>query len=363
MQNDLEREIYFKPYNLETLSSLPFYAMPKILIEDIFFKDLSGDAKLLYMVMQNRVTLSQQNNWADENGDVYIHMVLDEIQDTLHCSREKAVNMMKQLKDIGLIETKRQGQGKPNKIYVNEISNYKKFENKTSDYKKFENRTSKNSDTIFPEVRKSNGSNTDISNKDLVIKSNYINIITMYNDTCVSLPKVLKISSSREKAIKARLKKYSIDDFKKLFELAEASDFLKGSNDRNWVADFDWLIKDNNFIKTLEGKYNNKSTTGDKLNNSPNNQPKNKWANLKEVETREIVEFFRSTEKIASLTDEELQEIDEEAMSRIDMYCIKNLLLEKERRGLPTKLLPKSNENIFKSNENASKSNENSSGV
>lgn len=176
MQNDLEREIYFKPYNLETISSLPFYTMPKILIDDIFFKDLSGDAKLLYMVMQNRVTLSQQNNWTDENGDVYIYMVLDEIQDILHCAREKAVNMMKQLKDIGLIKVKRQGQGKPNKIYINEISNYKKSNNGTSNYKKNENRTSKNSNNVFqeslnnefPEVQKSNGINNNIINNNII---------------------------------------------------------------------------------------------------------------------------------------------------------------------------------------------------
>ena len=66
------------------------------------------------------------------------------------------------------------------------------------------------------------------------------------------------IIDARKKAIKARLKTYSIDDFKNLFEIAEKSDFLKGNNDRNWNATFDWLIKDSNMAKVLDGNYNNK---------------------------------------------------------------------------------------------------------
>ena len=86
----------------------------------------------------------------------------------------------------------------------------------------------------------------------------------MYNDTCVSFPKVLALSEARKKAIKARLKIYSLEDFKKLFQMAEGSRFLKGGNDRNWSANFDWLIKDSNMAKVLEGNYEDK----------PNNKPK-----------------------------------------------------------------------------------------
>lgn len=82
----------------------------------------------------------------------------------------------------------------------------------------------------------------------------------MYNDTCVSLCKIKTLSDSRKKAIKARLNTYSVGDFKTLFEKAEASDFLKGKNDRNWVATFDWLIKDSNMSKVLEGNYDNRKS-------------------------------------------------------------------------------------------------------
>ena len=77
----------------------------------------------------------------------------------------------------------------------------------------------------------------------------------MYNDTCVSFPRVTKLSENRKKAIRARLKVYTPDDFKKMFEMAEASSFLKGANSRNWSATFDWLINDSNMAKVLDGSY------------------------------------------------------------------------------------------------------------
>ena len=81
-------------------------------------------------------------------------------------------------------------------------------------------------------------------------------VVDLYNSICKSYPTVKAVSEARKKAIKARLRVYSIDDFRKVFEMAEASTFLKGGNGRNWTANFDWLIKDANFAKVLDGNYN-----------------------------------------------------------------------------------------------------------
>lgn len=83
-------------------------------------------------------------------------------------------------------------------------------------------------------------------------------VIDLYNTICISYPKVKSLSDSRKKAIKARLRSYSLDDFKVLFEKAEASSFLKGGNGRDWSATFDWLIKDSNIAKVLDGNYDDK---------------------------------------------------------------------------------------------------------
>jgi len=88
-------------------------------------------------------------------------------------------------------------------------------------------------------------------------------IADMYNDTCVSFPRAVVLSNARKKAIKARLRTYTIKDFEQLFKKAEASNFLKGGNDRNWSATFDWLIKDSNMAKVLGGNYDNKSKYSD----------------------------------------------------------------------------------------------------
>lgn len=88
---------------------------------------------------------------------------------------------------------------------------------------------------------------------------NYQRIADMYNETCVSFPRLKSMSDSRKKAIKARMNTYTEEDFKTLFEKAEASSFLKGKNNRNWAANFDWLIKDANMAKVLDGNYDDKT--------------------------------------------------------------------------------------------------------
>lgn len=93
------------------------------------------------------------------------------------------------------------------------------------------------------------------NNPDVTTKINYLAVVDMYNEICISFPKMRSLSEARKKAIKARLNTYTLDDFRTLFENAEASDFLKGNNNRNWTATFDWLIKDSNMAKVLDGNY------------------------------------------------------------------------------------------------------------
>lgn len=90
-------------------------------------------------------------------------------------------------------------------------------------------------------------------------RNNYQSIQSLYNSICKSLPRCTSLSDARKKAIAARISSgYTEDDFKRLFEKAESSSFLKGKNPRNWTANFDWLIKDANMAKVLDGNYDNK---------------------------------------------------------------------------------------------------------
>lgn len=96
--------------------------------------------------------------------------------------------------------------------------------------------------------------NKSFDNKDIF---NIQEVVDLYNSICVSYPKVQKISERRKTAIKARLKDYTIDEFRKAFTNAENSDFLRGKNNRGWRADFDWLMNENHLAKAYEGNYDN----------------------------------------------------------------------------------------------------------
>lgn len=82
-------------------------------------------------------------------------------------------------------------------------------------------------------------------------------IVDLYHSICKSLPKIRSLSEPRKKAIKARLKSFSLEDIKTVFAKAENSSFLKGE-DGGWQANFDWLIKEANMLKVLEDNYADK---------------------------------------------------------------------------------------------------------
>ena len=84
-------------------------------------------------------------------------------------------------------------------------------------------------------------------------------VVKLFNQICISYPQVRALSEARKKTIKARLKQYDLDQIKTAFEKAEASSFLKGGNGRDWSATFDWLMKDANIAKVLDGNYDDKN--------------------------------------------------------------------------------------------------------
>lgn len=112
--------------------------------------------------------------------------------------------------------------------------------------------------TVFFETEKSQGKGEGKGKGEDKGKGIYEHLRALYNETCVSFPRCVSLSEKRKKALSARLKHYSIDDFKTLFDKAERSSFLKGSNNRNWSATFDWLICDANMAKVLDGNYDDK---------------------------------------------------------------------------------------------------------
>ena len=114
----------FDYFYREQSDQYTFYRIPKILIVEDCFQELSTNAKLLYGLLLDRVSLSTNSGWFDEQGRVYIIYTIKSIQRDMHCGDKKAVRLLKELENWGLIEKVIQGQGKPALIYVKNFYGY-----------------------------------------------------------------------------------------------------------------------------------------------------------------------------------------------------------------------------------------------
>ena len=99
-----------------------YFRIPKALFHDCRFRQLSTDARTLYGILLDRMSLSVKNGWLDEQGRVYIIYTVREVQESLCCAEHKAVKLFRELEQIDLIERKRRGLGRPSLIYVKDFS-------------------------------------------------------------------------------------------------------------------------------------------------------------------------------------------------------------------------------------------------
>lgn len=176
-------------YGIEA-EQFSFYRIPRQLIKDKRFKCLSSDAKLLYGLMLDRMSMSMRNGWLDEENRVYIIYTLDNIIDDLNSSRPTCVKILKELDCIGLIEKRRRGRGKPDIIYVKNFLNSDPINHEDKDlnldsestpsqevkkfnFKKSKNLTSRSKEVLPLEVKKFNPN----YNNNNYNNNNYINPI------------------------------------------------------------------------------------------------------------------------------------------------------------------------------------------
>ena len=99
-----------------------FYRIPKALFQEQRFQNLSTDAKTLYGILLDRMSLSVKNGWLDEQGRVFIIFTIEDVKRALCCADNKATKLLRELANFGLIERKRRGLGKPSLVYVKNFS-------------------------------------------------------------------------------------------------------------------------------------------------------------------------------------------------------------------------------------------------
>lgn len=189
----MEKKMTFNYFYGTEADQFSFYRIPKALFTDSYFKDLSSDAKILYGLMLDRMSLSIKNQWFDDKNRAYIYFSIEDIMELLNCGRNKAIKSMRELDDetgIGLIEKRRQGFGKVNVIYVKtfmlektdekkfgeELEKFKKqtsVENEestevyNSNFMKSQNQTSRSPENKLQEVYISNPNNTNLSDTEM----------------------------------------------------------------------------------------------------------------------------------------------------------------------------------------------------
>ena len=112
----------------EQSESYSFYRIPKMLFTEEIFEALSTDAKVLYGLLLDRISLSRENGWMDDAGRVYVYYTIKSVKKSMRCANTKTCGLLRELDEFGLIERKKQGLGKPTIIYVKDFTRFRKAE-------------------------------------------------------------------------------------------------------------------------------------------------------------------------------------------------------------------------------------------
>ena len=164
----MSEKITFSYFYGQEADMLSFYRIPKLLFTNDYFRELSTEAKVLYGLMLDRMSLSIKNKWFDVEKRAYIYFSVEDTMEMLNCKKNKALDTLKALEEFCLIERKRQGQGKPAIIYVKSF-----MEEIPENVQRLEKQTSETEEKVS-EVGKINPNNTkkndtEYSNPDLIV--------------------------------------------------------------------------------------------------------------------------------------------------------------------------------------------------
>lgn len=171
----MEEKPIMKYFTGNDADQFTFYRIPKLLFTNKYFSRISTDAKVLYGLMLDRIGLSIKNGWMDEQNRAFIFFSVEDTMELLNCKKNKAIQTIAELDSksgVGLIEKKRQGQGKPTRIYVKNF--FIPVDNSAEDgsevgktnFKKLEKTTSKSVEKQPQEVGKTNPNNNESIKKD-----------------------------------------------------------------------------------------------------------------------------------------------------------------------------------------------------
>ena len=203
----------------EVTGFLSFFKFPKPFIYDEKYKTLSNNAKMLYMLLFDRLELSLKNGWHDKEGNVFQYYTNEQLMIDLNCNSNKTIiKIKKELKDAGLMTEVRQGMNLPNRIYLDALNG-----SVESTFQEVQKVHIGSVESTFQEVQKvhtikTENTNTENNNNKLSICKEVISYLNL------KAKKNFKVNTaSHQKFIKARLKEgYVLEDFKKVVDIMVA---------------------------------------------------------------------------------------------------------------------------------------------
>ena len=203
----------------EVTGFLAFFKFPKPFIYDEKYKVLSNNAKMLYMLLFDRLELSLKNGWHDKEGNVFQYYTNDQLMIDLNCNSNKTIiKIKKELKDAGLMTEVRQGMNLPNRIYLEALNG--SVENTFQEVQKVHIGSVENTLSEVQKVHtiKTENTKTENNNNKLLICKEVISYLNL------KAKKNFKFdTASHHKFIKARLKEgYTLEDFKKVVDIMSA---------------------------------------------------------------------------------------------------------------------------------------------
>ena len=203
----------------EVTGFLSFFKFPKPFIYDEKYKTLSNNAKMLYMLLFDRLELSLKNGWHDKEGKVFQYYTNEQLMIDLNCNGNKTIiKIKKELKDAGLMKEVRQGMNLPNRIYLDVLNG--SVENTLSEVQKVHFGSVENTLSEVQKVHtiKTENTKTENNNNKLLICKEVISYLNL------KAKKNFKVdTASHQKFIKARLKEgFVLEDFKKVVDIMVA---------------------------------------------------------------------------------------------------------------------------------------------
>ena len=236
-----------------------FFRIPKALFQEQRFQDLSTDAKTLYGILLDRMSLSVKNEWFDKKGRVFIIFTIEDVKRTLRCADNKATRLLRELEGFGLIERKRRGQGKPCLVYVKNFSSESSKESvknrdnddscgskiacqdpvKSRGIKKKENKTEMNNTNLILSDESEKMKNRELLEEyfshsleiELLLRlypddeDTIYQIVDLLVDTCDSKRKLIRIAGDDKPAevVLSRLKKLNADHIRFVLDCLAAN--------------------------------------------------------------------------------------------------------------------------------------------